>query len=745
MSNIIKLRKYVKPNNTFYKILVFIFFISIEACNSNLELDRNEMPFDKYDFIRNEYNSTDMGYLLGNAEMGGIADINGLGFEKLWFTDLWEDAEARGFFPNLQFHSKELDTYDLEKSEFRNRYRLKDGVYSTEAHCSETFGYVSKIFFSLEKKHLLVMNLKNTGTKKAMWSISLPLQRYDIIYKENIVNGFTKKKSAYTQEAWVFRATTNLIKNDNEYIFEIEPGEDQTFYFSLTTQFDGVNYKGEALTATEISENYSQIERGHSLAWDNHWSSIASIVLPDGNYAKWYYRALRGIYNTTGAEHFLAAEKQFAVPDVDWKMHSFTYGHGGGWAIWVFAQLGDYKRARDMINWTYKPEALSENVRILFPEGPVEVIYRGKNLGTHTYIEKYNPNAIAFGHEVTAEGHNIPYSTDRHWDWQRHIDGYAAAFFHLLDRLYPDKEFTEEYTYPVLKGTAEFWSSLVKWDELRELYYLPPLLSVSENIMEKSVLDAVLAAKWNLKMACNYACKLNLDKELSEKWQNIYDNLYVPQNSEIYLEYLDDDQNRIGGGYFGIRAFACLGYPYLEEIKNIDKQKARNALDLAWIRNNKGKGMITFISDWFALTEAYLGNGDKAYELSELTTHIQDSSGASLAEAYSYDENGNVKQIYNEYFLTGYDALVLVPISMMLQSYDDKINVFPSIPKNWEDVSFFDLQAEHGIKVSAVIKDGEFKWASFKFNSREILKLYKNKIVKIINTGKDLRLEPIDK
>ena len=30
------------------------------------------------------------------------------------------------------------------------------------------------------------------------------------------------------------------------------------------------------------------------------------------------------------------------------------------------------------------------------------------------------------------------------------------------------------------------------------------------------------------------------------------------------------------------------------EIKNIDKDKARRALDLAWERNKKGKGMITF-------------------------------------------------------------------------------------------------------------------------------------------------------
>lgn len=724
-----------------YNFMGLCFMITFLLGCGNVENQRKEMPFDKYDFIRTEFKSGDMGYLLGNAEMGGIADIDGLGFEKLWFTDVWEDDEARKYFPNLQFHSDELEKYDLEKSSFRNRYRLKDGVYETEVKCSESFGYTSRMFFGFENKHLLVINLKNTGSEKAKWNISLPTKNYDVNFEKNIVKGFTNVSKAYTQEAWVLKSTTELSRNNNRFNFELLPGKDQTFYFSLTTQFDGVDYKEEAVKAIEISKNYLQLEKEHSLAWDKHWASIGSVILPEGNYAKWFYRALRGIYNTTGAEHFLAAEKQFAVPDVDWKMHSFTYGHGGGWAVWVFAQLGDYKRARDMINWTYKPEALKKNVEILFPKGPVEVIYRGKNLGTHTYIEKYNPDAIAFGHEVTAEGYNIPYTTDRHWDWQRHIDGYAGTFFHLVDRLYPDNKFTDKYTYPVLKGTAEFWRSLVKWDKERKIFYLPPLLSLSENIIEKSVLDAVLSAKWNLKMAANYAEKLNVDSDLKEKWLNIYENLYVPENENIYLEYLDDPQKRAGGGYFGIRAFACLGYPYLEEMKNIDKEKARRALDLAWERNGKGKGMITFISDWFALTEAYFGNGDKAYEISELTTHIQDESGACMAEAFSYDEDGNVKGVYNPYFFTGYDGLVLVPISMMLQSYDGFIDVFPAIPENWKDISFYDLRAEGGVKVSAEIKDGQFKWASFKIGDKEVLRLTENKRVFVKSEGGKIILE----
>lgn len=713
-------------------ILWLLFFPTL----SMGQIVRQEMPFDKYDFVRNEYRKSDMGYLLGNAEMGGIADNTGLGFEKLWFTDVWEDDQARKSLGPIRFSCAELENRDLNTSNFRNRYRLKDGVYTTTVSFDDGFGFESSMFFSLQNKHRFVFVLKNTSKQAVTWSVQLPLEEYNVQASKNFVQGSTLNSLAYTKLAWGVKSTVRLEKSKDNFTVVLRSGEEAQFLFTVTTHFDGDDYKHQGLEAVQIQQNYKQMETAHTKAWDDHWKSVASIILPDGHYAKWFYRALRGIYNTTGAEHFLAAELQFAVPDPDWKMHSFTYGHGGGWPIWVFAQLGDKKRAMDMIKWTYKPEALKKNVQILFPEGPVDLIYRGQHKGTHTYIEQYNPNAIAFGHEVTTEGYNITYNNDRHWDWQRHVDGYAAAFFHMMDRLYPDLTFTEEYTYPVLRGTAELWCSLVKWDEAREIYFLPPLLSVSENIMKKSVLDAVLSARWNLKMAARYAEKLEKDEILRKKWLDIYDKLYVPQTDDIFLEYLDDPQDRVGGGYFGIRAFACFGFPYFEEIQSIDKVKARRALDLAWERNNRGKGMISFISDWFALTESYLGYGDKAYRISELTTHLLDPSKTAMCEAFSYDDTGKMQRRISPYFLTGYDGLVLVPISMMMHSYDSVIKVFPSMPRVFHNAAFYDLVAEEGVRVSGEWRGGKLVQASFRKKGKILLRLDEQKDV-IIEKARD--------
>jgi len=230
-----------------------------------------------------------------------------------------------------------------------------------------------------------------------------------------------------------------------------------------------------------------------------------------------------------------------------------------------------------------------------------------------------------------------------HWDWQMHLNSFAASFFHLLGKYKGDNEFLKNYTYPALKGTAELWRLLLNWDSKRKFWYLPPLLSVSENLLEKSVLDAIIGAQWNLKTAAVYARRLNLDISLAEKWEEIASNIFIPQNNENYLEYLDDDENREGGGYFGIRAPMAMAFPYLELTDEVDKDKARKTLDKAWKRNNEGHGMITYVANWFALTESYLGFKEQAFKMANFVMKNIDPSGAAICEAYEYEDNDNKK------------------------------------------------------------------------------------------------------
>lgn len=675
-------------------IAVLLFFVG--SANSAVSAGefpaRVEMPLSRYSFERTAFNDRDMPYLMGNGEMGGLADLKGLGFERLWFANLWSDAEARRPLPGLLLIPVGVSKVPDTALSFSSRLDIETGILSTRLSSPDFGAYESRSFFAKFDSNLLVYSITNTSMHSSLkWRVGIPDQGFTVTRQKGRLTG-TERTPGFTPIAWSLRHDVFL---SSDLSFSLAPGETATFLFSVS--FDpAVDLRG---ATPDMDALVQQQER----AWKRQWRSIASVILPDGDYARWFYRSIYTLYATAGSKQYLPGEEQFSNPDPDWKMHAFTYGYGG-WGAMAFMALGDKRHARRMLDWHYKPKALRDNVALLFKQGPVDVVYNGEAKGQHIYLDAPNPDAIAFGHELTVDGRNITYPGSKHWDKQRSLDAFAAAMFHRYNSLYPDERYKREVVYPVFKGTAELWRSLAKRDAARGAYVLPPLLSVAENIMEPSVLDAVLAARWNLAMAARYANELGADAELATQWQQLSDQILIPQNASTYLEYLDDTGTRKGGGYFGIRAAMYLGYPLTESIAKLDDGKVRRTLDLTWARNDEGRGMITFIANWFALTESHLGNGDLAYAKSSHFLDTLDPSGAAVCEAETV-KNG-ATQCINPYFLTGYASFILTPISMMLQSDGGKPSAFPAMPTHWKDAAFYDLPAAGGLVVSAKLKDG---------------------------------------
>ena len=58
--------------------------------------ERKEIPFEKYNFRRDKYQITDLPYQMGNNEMGGLAHLSGLGFNNLYFADVWDTDKKSG-------------------------------------------------------------------------------------------------------------------------------------------------------------------------------------------------------------------------------------------------------------------------------------------------------------------------------------------------------------------------------------------------------------------------------------------------------------------------------------------------------------------------------------------------------------------------------------------------------------------------------------------------------------------------
>lgn len=71
---------------------------------------------------------------------------------------------------------------------------------------------------------------------------------------------------------------------------------------------------------------------------------------------------------------------------------------------------------------------------------------------------------------------------------------------------------------------------------------------------------------------------------------------------------------------------------------------------------------------------------------------------------------GMSKFTYRPFTLEGNFLAMEAIHEMLLQSWGGIVRVFPSVSKEWADVSFTDLRAEGGFKVSAIRKKGETVW-----------------------------------
>ena len=394
---------------------------------------------------------------------------------------------------------------------------------------------------------------------------------------------------------------------------------------------------------------------------------------------------------TAGSKRYLPGESMFAVPC--WDMRPFTYG-AAGWAALTFIAAGLPQRAVPILDLLYRPRALAANAA-----------YFIRRLN----IENGSKEALSFAHEQMLDGRNNP---SGHYEMERAIDGFAAALFYRFGRCYPDEKYFQATIYPVLRGTSEFWVSVAQKDG-NGGYILPAMTSLTEDLVQRNLFDIVIAAKYCLMLAYRYAVEMNTDGKVRERWKEVGDGLAIPQNTERYLEFLGDKEDRPGSGYQGIRGFVYAGYPTVEMASSLDRAKVENTLDYTWKRNREGEGMIGFVAAWFALCETAFGRGDHALTLLTYLLQCSDKWNYSLTEV-----PGN----QNYYFIDNYASFVLVPISMALQSCNDRITPFPAIPAGWKDFAFYDVPAEAGIRVSGELKDGKVHWVSYCRDGRELLR-----------------------
>ena len=211
--------------------------------------------------------------------------------------------------------------------------------------------------------------------------------------------------------------------------------------------------------------------------------------------------------------------------------------------------------------------------------------------------------------------------------------------------------------------------------------------------------------RWSCQTLLDIDKQHQLNDPLAKDWQHLIDNLVEFQ--------IDADGLRIGKDipfdkphrhYSHLLAF----YPLMviTPEKEEDKKLLRTSLD-HWLdvtfsgKKIKAMPITGYTATGAASMYACLGDAEKAYYYLDFLIKHKNISSTTM---YSEVKINPVIESPLSFTTSLHD--------MMLQSWGDKINVFPASPKKWKDVSFHNLRTQGAFLVSAKKEKGITEFVS---------------------------------
>ncbi|MBB6236786.1 hypothetical protein HDC90_001401 [Pedobacter sp. AK013] len=243
--------------------------------------------------------------------------------------------------------------------------------------------------------------------------------------------------------------------------------------------------------------------------------------------------------------------------------------------------------------------------------------------------------------------------------------------------------------YPLLKRSANFLIHQLKQDE-KGIYHFP--MSYSPEYKNAEDANYTLSS---LSWALQTLIKVNKTQQLKDadasKWSLILKNLApFPVGDTGFLIGKDVPLNSSHRHY----SHLLMIYPY--NLINWDQPENRPLISQSlknWLSYKSALAGFSFTGA--ASIYAGTGNGDMAYQwLNELLDRF-------IQVNTLYRESGPVIE-------TPLAAATSIQ-EMLIQSWGDKIRIFPAIPSNWKNVSFKQLRAEGAFLVSADMQNGQTK------------------------------------
>ncbi|MBJ6361385.1 glycoside hydrolase family 95-like protein [Paenibacillus sp. GCM10012307] len=260
-----------------------------------------------------------------------------------------------------------------------------------------------------------------------------------------------------------------------------------------------------------------------------------------------------------------------------------------------------------------------------------------------------------------------------------------------------DSSYLSSTAYPFMKEAAKFYAAKLTYNSGTGKYEMASSNAHEQHWGVKNAITDLAAIRALFPAAIQVSQQLGLDSGLRSQWQNVLNNLVAypvdPNNSNQYYPHSPP----ISPNRNNENVVLELAWPY--SVSGID------APDLGMLINNYNNRPYPYggnnVWDPAPVQAARLGLGDEAYLGMRM-----------MLQRYQDFPNGRTLNSNGEFEYIGVHLLAMN--ESLLQSYNDKIRVFPALPSDSSMDAKFTLLASGGFLVSSEREASETKYVGIK-------------------------------
>ncbi|KJD37257.1 hypothetical protein PW52_02190 [Tamlana sedimentorum] len=210
--------------------------------------------------------------------------------------------------------------------------------------------------------------------------------------------------------------------------------------------------------------------------------------------------------------------------------------------------------------------------------------------------------------------------------------------------------------------------------------------------------------RWLLNALVDSSKKSNQNQDKIQHWQQILNDLIPYPVDENGLMIGSDQPVDLSHRHYS-HLLALYPLFQLDPDNPKDKELVVKSV-LHWHNIENGKALAGYSFTGASSLYAAMGMGNEAVNV------MQDFLSANIGRAHF---------LTNTFYMEGSNPVIETPLSgaaaimeYSLQSWGDKIRIFPAIPNQWKEVAFNDLLAQGGFEVSASMTAGNVDWVKIK-------------------------------